>query len=567
MHGLVEIRSQFSAANTSTLADQLVDALAELGISDYFGVPGGSIEPLFNALAREQRRGRVRVVSMRSEAGAAFAADGFYRATGRIAACTATAGPGTTNLITAVMSAHADRIPMLVLTPQVTSSKQGRGALQDSSSDGYDLEQMLAKCCRYSTIVTHAEQLPHKLARALSMTRTAPRGPVHLSLPADLLAQKLPSLLARPLRHGVRREVIDEAALRKMLERLARASSPVFYVGDDGGKSAERTLLVAQSLGATVVSSPAGKRWLSHTNPVYRGVLGFSGHATATRAIASADLVVALGATFDELSTNAWLALPARTPIFSVDEHDAHAYRLPDALPVVSSVARALEEIEACASYGARAQPVLSQPPPWALQGSESGRVHPADLMGWLGQRLGSKVVVHVDAGNGFSWSTRYLTRSRGDTYRVAMGVSSMGWALGAAIGAALGDPRRTVCVVGDGSMLMSGLDLTVAAERKLPITYVVLNDSSLGMVRHGQLLSGGESIAHQIPPVRFDLLARACGVRGVRVRRFKDLERVPTKWLTSDDGGPALLDVQIDPTAVPPMAERVSALARGLPR
>src|SRR5258708_32680961 len=156
------------AADADSLADPLVEELAALGVSTYFGVPGGAIEPLFNALARNQRLGRVRLVPMRSEAGAGFAADGYYRATGRMAACTGTTGPGISNLLTATMAAHADRIPLLVLTPQVAQHKQGRGALQESSSDGYDMPRIFSACTRYSTTITHPEQLTYKLARAIA---------------------------------------------------------------------------------------------------------------------------------------------------------------------------------------------------------------------------------------------------------------------------------------------------------------------------------------------------------------------------------------------------------------
>jgi acetolactate synthase I/II/III large subunit len=562
----VDVDAHRLQIEASSVADQLVTRLAQLGIREYFGVPGGAIEPLFNALARQQARGAIGLTPMRSEAGAAFAADGFCRATGRMAVCTATTGPGTTNLITAVMSAHADRVPMLVLTPQVAAAKQGRGALQDSTSDGYDLERMLAECCRYSSVVTHPEQLPHKLARALDAAWGAPSGPVHLSFASDLLAQqhRLPSLA--PLRVRSSGTLVDEPALGAMVHELRGARSPLFYIGDDAGPGAERAVATAARVGASVVTSPAGKRWVGHTDPVFRGVLGFSGHPAAARAVAEADLVLAFGATFDELSTNAWSCLPARIPLFSIDTHRLHAYRQAHARPVIAPVARVLDEIEA--HCPARTLPArASVRAPATPLGSEEGRVHPADLMGWLGQKLPRHVVVHVDAGNSFSWSTRYLERVRPDTYRVAMGAASMGWAIGAVVGAAIGTGQRTICVVGDGSMLMSGLELTVAVERRLPITYVVLNDSSLGMVRHGQRLASAESIAHEIAPVRFDKLAKACGARGRRIRSLQELERVQASWLSDDRGGPALIDVQIDPEAVPPMADRVLGLAMGVPK
>lgn len=556
-----------SSVRDVTLADQLVGHLASLGITDYFGVPGGAIEPLFNALARSERRGVARVVPMRSEAGAAFAADGYFRATGRLAVCTATTGPGTSNLLTGVMSACADRIPMLVITPQVASGKQGRGALQDSSADGHDLERVLATCCRYSSVVTHPEQLPYKLARALAAASTGPRGPVHLSIPTDVLAERsLRSMLGVVLpRAGC--APLDAVALDAMLDALSQSRCPVFYVGDDAGRGAEGLPFLAQRLGAKVVSSPGGKRWLGHTHACYRGVLGFSGHPAAASAVAAADLIVALGATFDELSTNAWSALPERIPLYSVDEHAEHAYRVPHARPVIASTAQVVDELERLALPLPLPGSAPSRLPPSAVGADSDGRVHPAALMSWLSQRLPPHVVLHVDAGNGFSWSTRHLTRPRGDTYRVAMGAASMGWAIGAVVGAAVATSERTLCVVGDGSMLMSGLELTVAIERGLPITYVVLNDSSLGMVKHGQRLAGAESVAHAIPEVRFDRIARACGVRARRIDTFEQLQRLPTSWLVSNRGGPALIDVQIDPTAVPPMAERVAALAQGVAR
>ena len=193
-----------------------------------------------------------------------------------------------------------------------------------------------------------------------------------------------------------------------------------------------------------------------------------------------------------------------------------------------------------------------------------SGPVHPIALMTWLGRALPDDVVVHLDAGNAFSWSTRHLRRVRPDTYRVAMGLSAMGWAVSSVIGAAVASGRRTVCVSGDGAVLMSGLELTVAVEQHLPITYVILNDEGLGMVRHGQRLAGAASIAHSITPVRFDRVAEACGAPGMRVETVADLERVPGAWLLDDGMGPCVLDVRIDREAVPPMVDRVLGLAGG---
>jgi acetolactate synthase-1/2/3 large subunit len=542
-----------------TLADQLVLGLAAADVTTYFGVPGGAIEPLFNALARHSERGRVRLIPMRSESGAGFAADGYFRQSGQMAVCTSTTGPGVSNLLTPVMSAHADRVPLLVLTPQVSLPKQGRGALQDSSRDGYDTALILRECTRYSTVVTHAAQLGHKLERALAAALRAPQGPVHVSIPQDVLgappAEGFDALaLARPASC----RAVDVVAVSALCAEILAARAPLFYVGDDAGADAPRLFDVARAVGAAVVSSPAGKRWIGHRDPVYRGAVGFSGSPEAREALASASLVVAFGATFDELSSNAWSVFP-KAPIFSVDRHAEHVHRV-HARPVIASIADIVVELEAAPQRKPELAP--EAPLPSSHGHDAPGPVHPVVLMRWLGRQLPDDVVVHLDAGNAFSWSTRYLRRVLPDTYRVAMGLSAMGWAVSSVVGAAAASGRRTVCVTGDGAMLMSALELTVAVEQRLPVTYVILNDEGLGMVRHGQRMAGAASIAHSIAPVRFDRLAEACGAPGLRVESASDLRRVARAWLKDDRMGPCVIDVRIDREAVPPMVDRVLGLA-----
>jgi acetolactate synthase-1/2/3 large subunit len=391
-----------------------------------------------------------------------------------------------------------------------------------------------------------------------------------LSFPSDLLAAELSdeNLCLLQRRAPAARSDFRSAALDELWSELERARRPVFYVGDDAGAGAQQVFELAAAFSGSVVTSPGGKRWVAHDMEHYEGVLGFSGHSSAASAVREADLVVAFGATFDELSTNAWTVLPS-VKTFVVDAHDSFAYRVPLAHPII------FEPSDAC-TY------LVGKLPRTALRGSQervlartstraagtSGPSHPTDLMRWLSDNLPSHVVVHVDTGNGFAWSTRDMTRSRSDTYRVAMGLSTMGWAIGATLGAAIATRERTIGIVGDGSMLMSSLELSVAVQEKLPVTYVVLNDSGLGMVRHGQRLAGAPSIAHEIGDVRFDLIGRACGAAGFRVERLPDLESIPRCYFGSEDRGPCVIDVVIDRDAVPPMLDRVLGLQqKGTPQ
>ncbi|HET9958748.1 MAG TPA: thiamine pyrophosphate-dependent enzyme, partial [Polyangiaceae bacterium] len=397
---------------------------------------------------------------------------------------------------------------------------------------------------------------------------TAPMGPVHLSIPSDVLAGPgalSDSGLAQALRAP---EVADLDAIDELLNRVVKAKCPVLYVGDDAGPKAFQLATVAFRLGAQLVSSPAGKRWVSHTTACYKGVVGFSGHPEAREAIHRADLVVTFGATFDELSTNAWGAFPD-VPVYAVDRHAEHVHRLPSARAVIANPARVIDALlqRLPPTSAVLMRPPRRPTPAMMVQSVPDGPVHPKDLMHWVGLVLPSDVAVHVDAGNSFSWSTKNLARSTPDTYRVAMGLSTMCWAISAAIGATVATHRRTICITGDGSMLMSSLELTVAVEQNLPVTYIVLNDSSLGMVRHGQKLAGAESVAHQIAPVRFDQLAKACGAEGIRIDTLSDLGRIARRWLALDEGGPCLIDVNIDRAAVPPIGDRVVGLAVGVTR
>jgi acetolactate synthase-1/2/3 large subunit len=427
---------------------------------------------------------------------------------------------------------------------------------------------MFAECTRFSTAITHPSQLGNKLSRAISLALSAPAGPVHVSIPSEILAS--PAIATRGFSRlsAPTPQPIDLAGVDALVSAALGAAAPLFYVGDDAGPGASGLCELARLLGGSVITSPAGKRWIGHRDSVFKGVLGFSGHPSAIAAARSAQVIVAFGATFDELSTNAWAAIPEDVPLYSLDRHAQHAYRMPNARSVIGDTAQVVQTIRERlpanrivrqASKTVQLQP-LSRP-------AGNHPVHPSDLMRWLSENLPDDVVVHVDAGNSFSWSTRELVRSRPDTYRVAMGLSTMCWAIGAVVGAAVGRPRRTLCICGDGSMLMSSLELTVAVEQKLPITYVILNDSSLGMVRHGQRLSGAESIAHEITPVRFGLLARACGAKGITIRRLSELDHLDRNWLASDDCGPAVIDVQIDRNATPPIADRVLGLAAGVSR
>ena len=555
-------------AESRTLADVLVEYLAGAGLGPVFGIPGGAIEPLYDALARSARTGGPSAVVARHETGAAFMADGYHRATGRTAACCATTGPGTTNLVTGVASAAENRVPLLVLTAQTALSTFGRGAFQESSCTGIDTVRLLAGCTRYSTLVSHPDQLEPKLIAALQAARRHPRGPVHLSLPRDVLAAAA----------GPRRYTLDataaapgaasEAPARWLADALGTARAPVFVVGEACADDPDAVLAVARATGARVVSTPHAVGAVPTDTPGYRGVIGFAGHPEARAAVADpeTDLVVAVGTCLSEWASDGWDPALVDERLVHVDPDATHFERSPmarrhlaaDIAPLFARVLRLLPPGPGGAFRPQWIAPAASEP-------DRPGTVHPARLVEWLLATCPEGARIHPDTGNAIAWLVHVLgargTRASDVRARTSLEFAAMGWAIGAAIGASIGDPGRTsVCLAGDGAWLLSGQELTVAVRHRLPVVFIILNDGALGMVMHGQRLSGAEPIGFTLPATDFAALARAHGADAVTVHDTRDLEGFDPFARSAMDG-PLVIDARVDPEAVPPMHARVRTL------
>lgn len=293
-----------------TLASDLIlHYLEQIGVEYIFGIPGGGIEPLYNALARSQRRGGPRPVIARHESGAAFMADGYARESGKLGVCCATTGPGATNMLTGVASAYMDHTPLLAITAQTSLRTFGRGAAQESSCTGVNTLAMYQPCTRYNSLVSHVEQLERKLIAAITVALQPPFGPAHLSIPIDVLRTpvdidagiNLTSLLSPS-------NAVDGKAISFLYRTLYSAQNIVFVLGAGAGKATRLILEVAKFIKAQVIATPHGKGLIDPYHPQYRGVYGLAGHATAHSILKdkSVDTVLAIGTDLDELATNGW---------------------------------------------------------------------------------------------------------------------------------------------------------------------------------------------------------------------------------------------------------------------
>jgi acetolactate synthase-1/2/3 large subunit len=573
--------------------DLIIAYLEQLGVEYVFGIPGGAIEPFYNALARSERRGGPRAIVARHETGAAFMADGYARNTGKLGVCCATTGPGATNLITGVASAYENHIPMLVITAQTPLSTFGRGALQESSCTGVNTVELFHYCARYSTLVSHVEQFEHKLITAIMTAFSSPMGPAHISVPMDIMrspypysgpSYSLPKLLDKPA-------LFDYEAVEKLCEELMESKAPVFLIGDEAGEAIGSILTLAIRLGALLIVTPHGKGLVSPFHPLFRGVIGFSGHDSAQQLLTDpqVDRIFVIGANLGEWASNGWDRRLFSQRLIHVESTEANLAKTPmAALHVRGRIKTIFEQVLERFNTEASAINVRNEEAPvswergrrfFALDDeegydSDDTPIKPQRLMRDLPSLFPPNTHYLADSGNSFSWAIHYLhpydrrmsgqRDGRRGLFQVAMEFASMGWAIGSAVGVALacpGDP--VVCLVGDGSMLMAGQEITVAIQEELPVIFVVLNDSAYGMVRHGQKLTGGESIGYKLPRVDFAAFGESMGVPGYLIQSPADLCGLDASRLCSRKG-PTLLDVRIDGDQTPPIGLRTRMLKYG---
>ena len=570
------------AAEESTYADMVVKYLEQLGIDTVFGVPGGAIEPFLNALARSERRGGPKLIVARHECGAAFMADGYHRETGKMGVVCATTGPGATNLITGIGSAMADEVPLLAITAQTPLPKFGKRALQESSCTAIDTVALFRHCTQFNTLVSHHEQFESKLVSAIMAAHRVPNGPVHISIPSDILrapAKIRPHIHSDLLVHDF--SISDETAIDRLCEKLGRVDTIAMYIGNGAGAASNQIMEFIELTGAAFVTGPMGKTWVDETHPQYRGVYGFAGHDSAKRLFQNhgVDLILAVGAALGELGTGGWNDDLLNTKLVHIDSSVEHFTRSPMAnLHVFGNLdaifSRLIENVTTARKWGRkwRTPPGTSEAnllgsyialkdPEKCL--SDAAPVKPQRLMSYLTFNLPPDARVFVDAGNAWAWATHYLaSASNKGFYRLAMGYGSMAWAIGACVGSAAGNRKApTLCLVGDGSYLMGAQEITVAAQQKLGVVFMVLNDAALGMVMHGQRMGSQESIGWELNTIDYAAMAEAMGIEGIVVHSPHDLEELDIHRLFAKKA-PTLIDVRIDRDEEPPMGDRIKGLA-----
>jgi acetolactate synthase-1/2/3 large subunit len=489
-----------------TGAQSLVRSLEAVGVEVVFGIPGGAILPAYDPLLDSPS---VRHILVRHEQGAGHAAQGYAYATGRVGVCMATSGPGATNLVTPIADAHMDSVPMVAITGQVTSKAIGTDAFQEA-----DIVGITMPITKHSYLVTNADDIPRTVAEAFHIAATGRPGPVLIDIAKDALQatttfvwpQRLDLPGYRPVTRPHGRQVREAARL------LTTARRPVLYVG--GGVVKARAAAVLRELvdvtGAPVVTTLMARGALPDSHPQNLGMPGMHGTVAAVSALQKADLVVSLGARFDDRVTGQLSSFAPNAAVVhaDIDPAEISKNRLAD-VPIVGDAKEVITDLVAAVraeagtdgsdgSGGATARLApwwrqldqLRETYPLGYTPAGDGALSPQLVIERLGAIAGPEAIYVAGVGQHQMWAAQFIRYERPGSWINSGGLGTMGFAVPAAMGAKVGDPDRVVWAVdGDGCFQMTNQELATCALNGIPIKVAVINNSSLGMVRQWQTL------------------------------------------------------------------------------
>ena len=556
----------------------VLELLEAEGVEYIFGVPGGPLTALFEAL---QERGKIKLVLAKHEGGAAFMAASHARVRGGLAVCCGTTGPGATNALTGIASAHADSLPVLFLTGQVGTNVFGKGAIQESSSFGIDLVALFKPVTKLSAMFPSVDRIPDLMRTAIRTAKNGRPGAVHLNMPANFLRRPVQMKALRAAPQAVS-HAVDMAAIASTVELLMHARRPCLLAGHgvELGGGADALLQFARAARVPVMTSPKGKGVFPETDPLSIGVLGFGGHERAEKYLQSGeiDLLLVVGSSLNEFVTNAWtLPIAGAHKLVQIDIDATMIGRnYPVDVAVAGDAGAALRELTRRALEGAERMSkrdsgplnlVRETTPRYLAEASitsDSVPLKPQRLMKELRQIMPDDALLFVDNGTSIIWGVHYFEIRQPRTFYIDLGLASMGAAVAGVVGGALAAPgRRSVALVGDAAFAMNGFEVHTAVDERLPIIWVVLNNNGHGMVRQGdQLMRGRDLGASQFKHALDSAsVARALGARGIRVTTPAELQRALVDAFLHD--GPTVIDAVIDADEVAPtLARRVQTLA-----
>ncbi|AEV88251.1 acetolactate synthase [Actinoplanes sp. SE50] len=552
-----------TAPVATTGAGALVRSLEALGVEVAFGIPGGAILPAYDPLFDS----KVRHILVRHEQGAGHAATGYAQATGKVGVCIATSGPGATNLVTPIADAYMDSVPIVAITGQVARPSIGTDAFQEA-----DIQGITLPITKHNFLVQTAEELPRIVAEAFHLAATGRPGPVLVDIPKDVLQQQttftwpptldLPGY--RPTLHPHGKQIREAARL------IAQAKRPVLYVGGGVLKAGATDGLrkLAELTGMPVVTTLMALGAFPDSHPQHLGMPGMHGTVPAVYALQKADLLVTLGARFDDRVTGKLdsFAPDAKVVHADIDPAEIGKNRHAD-VPIVGDARHVIDELIAAVS--ATAGGVEQYPAWWATLNDireryplgydepTDGTLAPQYVIERIGALVGPDAIYCAGVGQHQMWASQFIRYEKPGTWLNSGGAGTMGYAVPAAMGAKVAQPDTQVWAIdGDGCFQMTNQELATCALEGIPIKVAVINNGNLGMVRQWQTLfydgrySNTELGTHKHRIPDFVKLAEALGCIGLRCESKDDVDKVIQQAMEINDA-PVVIDFTVGKDAM----------------
>ncbi|MCM3696876.1 acetolactate synthase large subunit [Microbacterium oleivorans] len=553
-----------SSTPVLTGAQAVVRSLELLGVTDVFGLPGGAIIEVYDPLMDSTD---LRHILVRHEQGAGHAAEGYAAASGRVGVAIATSGPGATNLVTAIADAYMDSMPIVCITGQVYSTLMGTDAFQEA-----DIVGITMPITKHSFLVKDPADIPGAIAAAFEIASTGRPGPVLVDITKDAQQAKAPFVWPPKIELPGYRPVTKAHGkqIQAAAQLISEAKKPVLYVGGGvvrAGAAAELRQL-AEATGAPVVTTLMARGAFPDSHPQQLGMPGMHGTVPAVLALQESDLIVALGARFDDRVTGKAALFAPHAKVVHVDIDPAEISKIRTAdVPIVGDLKDVLVDLDA--AFAGVEKPDISEwwsyldglrtEFPLGAAPTSDGLLSPQHVIARIGELTGPEGVFAAGVGQHQMWAAQYIGYERPNAWLNSGGAGTMGYAVPAAMGAKVAQPDRTVWAIdGDGCFQMTNQELATCAINNIPIKVAIINNSSLGMVRQWQTLfydgrhsntdlnTGHDTI--RIPD--FVKLAEAYGCLAIRVEKEEDVDAAIRTALETNDR-PVVIDFVVSADAM----------------
>ena len=541
-----------------TGAQILFQSLKKEHVELIFGYPGGAVIDLYDELARHPE---IRHILVRHEQAAVHAADGYARATGKVGCCLVTSGPGATNTVTGIATAYCDSIPLVVFTGQVPSRLIGNDAFQE-----VDIVGITRPCTKHNFLVKDVSQLAKVIRQAFHIARSGRPGPVLVDLPKDVTTQKTEFIWPKkiPMRSYNPTSTPNPHHLHLAMKHLREAKRPLLLAGGGviASDASQHLSALARALRLPVVATLMGLGAFPAHEELWFGMVGMHGVYAANKAVNNADVIMAIGARFDDRVTGRLSAFAPKAKIIHIDiDPTSIRKNVGVHVPVVGTASKALKSIHEIAfehmrseawqaKHAAWLQQLVSwssEQPPDYKDGEGGKAIKPQAVVACLHKLTKGEAIIATEVGQHQMWTAQFYGFARPRTFLTSGGLGTMGYGFPAAIGAQLAFPDKLVVdVAGDASIQMNIQELATAVCHKLPIKILILNNAYLGMVRQWQELFYKRIYSSTCMEAQPDFvkLAEAYGAEGFRIKRPEDLEPVMDKALKSPHT--TIIDVRV---------------------